>query len=58
MRVGERVQALQGFDTWFGDQMREVANRYHAEVLVVDRSRTFNFPVLFENARFVIYDLR
>jgi hypothetical protein len=58
MRVGERQQTLEGFAGWSDDRMREVASRYHADVLVFDRSRAFGFPVLYQNPRFVIYDLR
>ncbi|HEX5070759.1 MAG TPA: hypothetical protein VFV78_11150 [Vicinamibacterales bacterium] len=58
MRVGERVQALEGFASLPDDRLREIASRYHADVLVFDRSRPLDFPVLFENARFVIYDVR
>lgn len=58
MRVGERQRTLEGFASWSDERMREVASRYHADVLVFERPRTFGFPVLFENARFVVYDLR
>jgi hypothetical protein len=58
MRVGERVQALDGFASWSDERMREAASRYHADVLVFDRSRALGFPVLYQNARFVIYDVR
>lgn len=58
MRVGDRVQALSGFPALSDDQMRDIANRYHADVLVFDRSRPLAFPVLYQNARFVVYDLR
>jgi len=58
MRVGERLQTLEGFADWPEEHMREAASRYHADVLVFDRSRSFAFPVLYQNPRFVIYDLR
>jgi len=58
MRVGDRVQALDGFAGWSDERMREAASRYHANVLVFDRSRALGFPVLYQNARFVIYDVR
>jgi hypothetical protein len=58
MRVGERVHTLQGFADFPDDRMREIANRYHADVLVFDRSRPLAFPIVYENARFVIYNVR
>jgi len=58
MRVAERQETLEGFAMWSDDRMRDVASRYHADVFVFDRSRAFSFPVLYQNARFVVYDLR
>ncbi len=58
LRVGERTQALSGFEDFSEDQMRSVGARYQADVLVVDKARRFTFPVLYENGRFVVYRLR
>jgi hypothetical protein len=58
LRVAERSQALSGFADFGTDQVRAVARRFSADVAVVERSQSLDFPVLYENARFVVYDLR
>jgi len=59
MRVAERLHGLTGFDH-LDDAMRARAlgSRYGAQVLILERSRALDLPVLFENAGFRIYDLR
>jgi hypothetical protein len=57
-RVADRAAALARFADLSDDELRAVAARYHADVLVVDRARAHAFPVLHENGRFVVYDIR
>ena len=58
MRVDERSTSLQGFETIDADRARALGVRYGAHVLLLDRNRTLELPVLFENAGFRVYDLR
>jgi len=58
LRVAERRQALAGFETFGHDQMRDAARRFVADVAIVERAQNLNFPVLYQNQRFVVYDLR
>lgn len=57
-RVAERSAALAGFDNFTALDVRALAARYNLDVLVVDANRTFDFPVLFRNSGFTVYDLR
>lgn len=58
LRVTERRQALSGFESFGDDQVRTVARRFGADVALVDRAQRLSFPVLYQNERFVVYDLR
>jgi hypothetical protein len=58
LRVADRAAALSRFAELSDDELRAVAARYHADVLVVDRARAHAFPVLHENRGFVVYDVR
>ena len=58
LRVAERSRALSGFETFDNDRIRAVARQFDADVVLVERSQSLNFPILYENARFVVYDLR
>jgi hypothetical protein len=58
IRVHERVRDLSGFGDWSTDEVRAVAGKYAADVVVVERSKQLDLPVLKENARFRVYDLR
>ena len=57
-RISDRVEALSDFGGFTEEQFRRVARRYGAHLLVVERQRNLTFPRLYQNARFVIYDLR
>lgn len=57
-RVGERMEALAGFADFSPDQIRAVGARFQADVVILERTRRLDLPVLFENSRFVVYDLR
>lgn len=58
LRVTERREALSGFETFDDDRIRAVARRFGADVALVDRAQHLGFPVLYQNERFVVYDLR
>ena len=58
LRVAERSRALSGFETFGDDRMRAVARQFDADVALVERSHSLSFPILYENDRFVVYDLR
>jgi hypothetical protein len=58
MRIAERRAAVTGFDQLTTDGVRSLATRYDLDVMVDTIDRTFDFPVLYRNDRFVIYDLR
>ena len=58
LRVHERVEALAGFPDFTTQQIRDVGSRYQANVVVIERPRRLDLPVLHENARFTVYDLR
>ena len=58
VRVADRAATLDGFEDMSGDQIRAMGVRFNADVLVMDKTRRFNFPVLYENSRFVVYALR
>lgn len=57
LRVHDRVEALAGFADFSTDQIRDAGARYQADVVIVERPRQLNLPVLHENARFTVYDL-
>jgi hypothetical protein len=56
-RVAERSRALEQFDTFTTSDVRALARRYRLDVFVDRSIRTFEFPVLYRNAEFVVYDL-
>lgn len=58
LRVAERRQALAGFESFGDDQIRTAARRFGADVALVERAQQLSFPVLYQNQRFVVYDLR
>ena len=58
LRVAERREALAGFESFGDTQIRGVARRFGADVAVVDRAQQLGFPVLYQNQRFVVYDVR
>jgi hypothetical protein len=60
MRMGERARELQGFEDFTEAQFVAAGARYDADVLVIENEndRRLSLPVLYENARFVIYTLR
>ena len=58
LRVAERRQALSGFESFGDDQIRAAARRFGADVALVDRAQQLSFPVLYQNQRFVVYDVR
>lgn len=58
LRVHERVEALAGFADFSTDQVRDIGARYEATVVVIERPKRLELPVLHENARFTVYDLR
>ena len=58
LRVTERRQALSGFESFGDDQIRAVAGRFGADVALIERAQRLSFPVLYQNERFVVYDLR
>jgi hypothetical protein len=58
MRVLQRSQALAEFDRFTTDNIRALDAEYDLDVLVVEANKTFDFPVLYRNDGFVVYDLR
>jgi hypothetical protein len=53
------MHGLTGFDHLDdATRARALGARYGAQVLILERSRALDLPVLFENAGFRIYDLR
>ena len=58
VRVHERVQALDNFPNFSNADMREAGTRFQADVVIVERPRELDLPLLRQNARFRVYDLR
>ena len=58
MRMGERAHTLHGFANFTEDQFVAAGAHYDADVLVTEHGRRLSLPVLYENARFVLYSLR
>jgi hypothetical protein len=58
LRVLDRTQALSGFENFSLEQIRTVGARYGADVVLVERPRRLDLPILFANARFTVYSLR
>jgi hypothetical protein len=57
-RISDRAIALAGFETFTEDQLRTMAQRYGARLLVIERQRDLTLPRLYQNARFAVYDVR
>jgi hypothetical protein len=58
MRVAEREQALSGFDHFTTEEVRRVAARFSADVVVAAHDQAFDLPVLYRNEGFTVYDAR
>jgi hypothetical protein len=58
MRVAERASALGDFDRLTAADARVLDQRFDVDVLVAEREQPVELPVLYQNNRFVIYDLR
>jgi len=58
LRIGERTDVLARFEAFTAADVRAIRDRFGLDVLVVANTRPFDLPVLYRNARFVIYDLR
>ena len=58
MRVAERASALGEFDRLTAADARILDQRFDVDVLVTERRQPIELPVLYQNDRFVIYDLR
>jgi hypothetical protein len=58
LRVSDRTAALADFDALTGDDVRGLAFRYALDVFVDRAERRFDFPVLYRNDEFVVYDIR
>jgi hypothetical protein len=58
MRVADRAAALGDFDRLTTDGVRALDQKYALDVMVVEASKAFDFPVLYRNDGFVVYDLR
>jgi hypothetical protein len=61
-RVADRAVSLDGFEDMSADEIRAVGAQFEADLLVVEHAgehgRRFDFPVLYENGRFVVYALK
>ena len=57
-RVLARGQALAGFDSFTTSDVVSLAEEYDLDVFVDHVGRAFDFPVVYRNDEFVIYDLR
>jgi hypothetical protein len=58
MRVAERSAALADFDRFTTVDVRALDARYGLDVFIVEADRRFDFPVLYRNTGFVVFDLR
>ena len=57
-RVAERLLATGSYDVMTLDDVRALDQRYGFDVLVDRADRSFELPVLYRNASFLVYDLR
>lgn len=57
-RISDRAAALSDFGTFSEEQFTTLARRYGARLLVLERQRELTLPRLYQNAGFVIYDVR
>ena len=58
MRVAERAPWTNEYDQVTEARLRELDERYDLDVVVVTAGKALNFPLLYRNAAFAIYDLR
>jgi hypothetical protein len=58
MEVARRQVALRDFDQLTAGDVRRLHAQYAFDAMVAERSRTFDLPMLYSNAQFVIYGLR
>jgi len=58
MRVADRADALAGLERMTGSDLRRMARGYQLDVAVFERTQPIDLPVLHQNDRFVVYDLR
>ena len=58
MRVAERSAALADMDSMNEEQLRALGQRFDARLAVLERGRPLSLPVMYENATFLVYDLR
>ncbi len=55
--TSEQVTAY-AFYSLTADDLVRIARQYHASYLVLEKPHSLNFPVVYENVGFVVYDLR
>ena len=58
MRVAERAAALAEFERLTTGEALALDARYDLDALVIERPAALELPVLYQNPRFVIYDVR
>lgn len=58
MRVADRQAAATALDGMTATGIRALRGRFGLDVFIVEADKTFDFPVLYRNAQFVVYDLR
>jgi hypothetical protein len=58
LRVADRTRALADFDTMTFTDLQRLDAAYALDVFVDRADRSWNLPVLYRNAEFVVYDLR
>jgi hypothetical protein len=58
VRVAARERALSGFDAFTTDDVRRVSRQFSVDVVVMTRQQPLQLPILYENADFVVYDVR
>ena len=58
VRTAERQRALDNFDQMTLADVRALAARFDLDVFVDGGHRSFELPVLYRNAEFVVYSLR
>jgi hypothetical protein len=57
-RVAERLLATGSYDVMTIDDVRALDQRYGFDAMVDRADRSFDLPILYRNASFVVYDLR
>lgn len=58
LRVAERLEAVAAFDSIDTAAARALGGKFDLNVLVVERGKTLDLPVLYSNDQFVVYDLK